>query len=534
MLKARGVYIENAPWADKRQPLAVIDAASIEFTWGSLFKTPRVISRLVLHDAEIDLERQADGLSNWRLRQPQDRGPGLYLIQTLEAHSSNIRFANEGLALDVRFKTSPIEVPAAWDGSSSEETLPSHVDFDGSFHDIPFRGAATTEDVVTFYDTGRLFRLQGELKAGGATLNLAGQFADVLSAVTVDADAVVMGTTLAPFAKFIGRRSAEPRSFSLDGHVKGSAEDYAGKGIRLHIGASDVSGDGRYARDERKTVIRSVLRSNLMDLDDVAWLAGPGAKSDAETSHSSNHFAERAPLQLDISYEARHLHMARVAALQSLSLRATTRGDVLALPKFDLGLADGHAKGWLELDQSRKPRKVSGTVAWEDVHLETLLPAQSGKGRVTGVLRGKARVESAGDTFVALAKALSGSASVSLANGQISSLLDAEIGLQGGKILRNLIGGSKLIPIICATLVVAAEKGHGSIQTLVLDTERERTTGTGTIDLPGEALDLVLTSEAKQPSLLVINKSIRLHGSWLNPARSLIDRAASSEEECKS
>ena len=49
-------------------------AASFTFSLRGVWEGRPVISRLVLHDAEVSLERQADGLRNWRLRIPAIAG----------------------------------------------------------------------------------------------------------------------------------------------------------------------------------------------------------------------------------------------------------------------------------------------------------------------------------------------------------------------------------------------------------------------------------------------------------------------------
>ncbi len=48
---------------------------------GTLFDDRSLVALLELKDADVDLERQADGLRNWRLNNPENRGPGKYLIQ---------------------------------------------------------------------------------------------------------------------------------------------------------------------------------------------------------------------------------------------------------------------------------------------------------------------------------------------------------------------------------------------------------------------------------------------------------------------
>ena len=100
-LRLRGVRIENAPWADARP---FIDAGELRATFllSSLIDKRPVISRLVVIDADIDLERQVDGLRNWRLIHPDDRGPTRVRLMSIEAIRSKIRFAHRALEIDVQ------------------------------------------------------------------------------------------------------------------------------------------------------------------------------------------------------------------------------------------------------------------------------------------------------------------------------------------------------------------------------------------------------------------------------------------------
>ncbi len=95
-VRLRGVYIENAPWAVNKQPLVVAGEAAFTFSLRSLLERRPIVTRLVLHDADVDLERQADGLRNWRLRNPDDRSPGRVKVMTLEAYRTRIRFNHGG------------------------------------------------------------------------------------------------------------------------------------------------------------------------------------------------------------------------------------------------------------------------------------------------------------------------------------------------------------------------------------------------------------------------------------------------------
>ena len=74
--------------------------------------------------------------------------------------------------------------------------------------------------------------------------------------------------------------------------------------------------------------------------------------------------------------------------------------------------------------------------------------------------------------------------------------------------------------------VARAVIGRATIRSLVIDSERTRTLGSGTIDLGRRALDVVLTPEAKQPGLFILDRSIHLHGPLREPRHDLVARVA--------
>ena len=74
-----------------------------------------------------------------------------------------------------------------------------------------------------------------------------------------------------------------------------------------------------------------------------------------------------------------------------------------------------------------------------------------------------------------------------VSGGTISSLLDAKMGLQGGRVVRSMLVGAEPIAIRCAAAVLDVERGTARIRSLVVDSERTRTLGSGTIDLGKEA-----------------------------------------------
>ena len=87
-----------------------------------------------------------------------------------------------------------------------------------------------------------------------------------------------------------------------------------------------------------------------------------------------------------------------------------------------------------------------------------------------------------------------------------------------------MLVGAEPIALRCAAVVLDLERGAAKIRSLVVDTERTRILGSGTIDLGKERVDVVLTPEAKQAGLFILDRSIHLHGPLREPGHELVAR----------
>ena len=113
-----GVRIANAPWADASRPFAVLEQAVFQLAWQRL-DGRWLVTRMILRDGEVHLLRQADGRRNWRLRDPENRGPGRFWFQSLEPHRIALSFVHEGVAFDLNSRASDL---AAADTATSGDT----------------------------------------------------------------------------------------------------------------------------------------------------------------------------------------------------------------------------------------------------------------------------------------------------------------------------------------------------------------------------------------------------------------------------
>ena len=196
------------------------------------------------------------------------------------------------------------------------------------------------------------------------------------------------------------------------------------------------------------------------------------------------------------------------------------------MSRFDIGVAEGHATGKASVDTASRPLRGDAEVDVSAIRVEALLPAKAARSLVSGALHGHAALRASGDSAAALLASASGTVSASVTGGTISSALDARMGLQLGRVVRGILLGAQPIALRCAAAVLDVERGTAKIRSLVVDSERTRTIGTGSLDLAKEALDVVLTPEPKQPGLFNLDRSIHLSGPLREPRHELVARVA--------
>lgn len=534
-VRLRGVYIENAPWADTKRPLAVAGEASFTLALKSLWDEKLVVSRIVLKDAEVDLERLADGLRNWRLREPDYRGPGRFKVLALETHRSRIRFAHRGIELDVVGKSTPAlhAKPGSEPSAQPDPTLSTKIDFDGKFRGTAFAGAVLTGDLLTIQDTGRSFALRGHASSGNTRIYADGTFADLLTLSTIDAKLRITGPSLAKLQPFVDLDLAS-RQFEADARLQKNDNHYALEQLRAKIGTTDIAGELTFHGDgdgeERgRPVLRATLRSESADLADFDAVASPAA----EQAGSERLFPQGAlgaerlqAIDAHVSIIARRLRSAAVPALESLKITVDLDDGILNVKPIALGLAGGHASGAITLDAKRKPPSAQMALDFRGMQLDRLLPTLASKRVSSGSVKANVKLSGRGNSLSAIAGSATGSMSLQMVGARISNLLDAKLGQNFGKVLRLIISGDRAIVVHCAAIAFDFENGLGKSRAILFDTEQTRIDGSGTLNLRDETLDLLLDPTQKKPGAFSRHSAIRVQGALKHPAFALDANAA--------
>ena len=209
-VRMRGVYVANAPWASTQAPFVQAREASFTVSLRSVWEGRPVVSRLVLVDADVDMERLEDGRRNWRVREPDRTAPGRLTIHTLEAHRTRIRFLNRQTGLDL----TTVALPT--DGAGE---LTTRVAFKGTYRGAAFSGEAFNQGVVSFRGSGFTFPLRGFLVSRNTRIELDGLFTDFFDLGPMDTRIRVAGPTLALLHPFIPIHPPDSRPFDFSAQL---------------------------------------------------------------------------------------------------------------------------------------------------------------------------------------------------------------------------------------------------------------------------------------------------------------------------
>lgn len=525
-VRLRDVYVQNAPWASNR-PTAVIGAASFTFSLRSVWERRPVISHLVLHNADVTLERQADGLRNWRLRNPDDRGPGRIKVLRLEPHRVTLRLVRHDIALDVTAATRPD--PTKGNAVMADAAHPLTIVFEGKYGPAKFEGATATSEMITLIDTGSAFPIRARMTTGSTRLDFDGTIADLYRPSSIDGDLRVAGPTLAQIGPFFRTSLPASRPFEFRSVFRNGNGTTSFAKLQGRIGSTRLEGNVSFDPVKERPRIDAVLRSPMADLADFGFLTedavGDEEKGRApRRAHPSVGSDRLRSIDAHVAVAFAKVQAKDFPELESLRFTADIEDRVVVLQPLEVGIAGGRVQGRVRVDLRRQPVVVKAKADLDAVRIERLLGRHRLGSQVAGPLSGRLDLRSHGSSMAALIDSVSGTAEISMDEGTISNRLDAKLGLNGGKLLRLMFAGDRTIGIHDAKLAIDFQDGIGKSGTLRLDTDQTHTEGIGVIDLRTELVDILLQPQPKKPTILALRSAIRVHGALRRPEVSLVKR----------
>ncbi len=364
---------------------------------------------MVLRDGEVDLERSADGLRNWRLSNPDYRGPGRYKVLSLQAERASLRFRHEGADLDLRASARPSDVT----GAEAAAALPTQIEIEGEWRRLPFKvSAATGSGVDLSRDRPDVFaaRFRHGWRRPARPRRRARRHRSRAARRRPNRSRRAFARAVRGVHR--SRRGTTSRATRVAGTLKAGGGSYALTSAEARIGATDLAGELGWKRGDERSTVRAHLTSDSAEVADLRWLSAlrpvamraiaPATIASAAVSSapvaSAPARALARSIDADLSLAARRLHAADLPWLQSAKVDATLVDGQLSVPRFDVGFAQGHGAGHASVDMRERPLRAEVDLALRGARVEQLLREPAGKERIRGALQGRAQLRASGDS----------------------------------------------------------------------------------------------------------------------------------------
>ena len=427
---------------------------------------------------------------------------------------------------------------------------------------MPLKARGNGGPVLGLRDETTPYPLKAEFTIGQTGVKIDGAITSLLRFTAMDMRLSLRGASLAQLFPLLGIAFPETGPYATEGHIVRQAKTWRYEQFAGRIGDSDIAGTVDVDVGGARPVMKAALVSKVLDFADLGPLlgarpgsvqaakqaaapvgkapapaAGPAATASkpAGPSDTASSPAAATPavarvlpdlpfktdrwasVDADVSLKAGAIRRAKELPLENLVTHLSMRDSVLKLDPLDFGIAGGHLNAVITLDGRKDPIQAHAQVRARKLSIARLFPTVDLNQNSVGQINGEFDLAGHGNSVGRMLASSSGKAGLVVGKGEISKLMMEKAGLHLWEILQISVSGDKLVQLRCGIADFTVKQGVMTANALVFDTEITTLTGTGSIDLGREQLDLTLKQKTKSTSPLAFRAPIHVGGSFAKP-----------------
>jgi uncharacterized protein involved in outer membrane biogenesis len=517
------VRFANADWGS-RPELLTVQKLELEVALIPLFSGEIQVKRLVIVAPDILLETDAEGLGNWEMPgaaggSAPSEDDGEVVLPSI--HNAVVRDAKvtyldgrTGEAIQLSFSNMALRRTSA--------AVPLEVVLEGAYNGAAFKADGAVgllRDLIS----AAPYPVQLSLAVGGATIDIDGEIADPMTGGGIDLKIHARGQSLADLSAVAGTELPAIGPYDLSAQVTQDGASYKLTGLTAKIGDSDIAGNATLALGGARPALSGNFTSANLNLGDLAP-GGDEAAAPAATGAQKYVFTED-PLPFDglkaadaeIELNAKRLVLPSGLVFTDLNVSLSLQGGKLAVEPFSAGFSGGTLAGSMSLDAGKKTPPLTVKLNADGIDYGALLKSLDVTDGITGSLDAEVDLRSAGASLRAIAAGLDGRIEVTGGTGSISHGLVQAAGAGVTQMMSGWTEGSSDLRLNCIVVRLPIAGGVASSEVILLDTASATVGGEGGVDLRDETLDLKVTPQAKETSLLSLAVPFLIQGTLTKP-----------------
>jgi len=508
-LRVEGVSFANADWA-KADYLLRADAIEASIRVLPLFAGRVVLPEVHLQGAELALEQDEDGRKNWILKEdPEDQKKESRLsVQLLTVTDGRLIWEDAWREHSFTADLSTDETGIAFTG-------------EGTYAGMPLKAEGHTGHVLGIRDETTPFPIAGQIKIGDTAATFEGTLTGLIGFKGIDLDfKQLSGQTMEELYWIIGLAFPDTSPYKVSGRLLHSDgmwrfEKFAGK-----VGESDLAGTLQVDTNGKRPFMHGELTSKTLNFADLGPLVGTNQERQGSGVLPDAPFnVERwESVDADVRLKAGTIKRPKALPIEALNTRIQMHDQVLSLDPLEFGIAGGKLTGTVRVDGNKEPVRGAVNMRVRGMELAKLFPTVKQAQDSQGSLNGLVELDGTGSSVGELLGSSNGKIGIYMDEGKISEFLMELVALQLWEAAAIKLKGDRDVDVRCAIADFNVKDGVASTNAFVFDTRDIVVSGSGTINLKNEEMDLKLKPQPKDRKLGSLRTPLHIEGTFSEPS----------------
>ncbi len=490
------------------------------------------IPRLQVKEANVLLDRDAQGVNNWTLKKDEPekaKSNWTFDLEKVMLEKVNVQVADEAsqLALDAELDSLK---------ETSKEGYGIAFKAKGRYNQADIKGEGQTGDILSLRDSSNAFPLQGKVSVGETSIGIEGSLTRPQQLASLDVRLTLAGDSMADLFPLVGVALPQTPPYSTEGRLigllEGDNDKWRYEEFKGVVGESDLEGTVEYQVREPRPLLTGDVHSKLLRFKDLGPLIGAdtsdvkgaGTKDD-KVKQPRNKALPVAPINtevwaaMDADVKFRGLKILRMEALplEDIEAHIKLNDSVLSLVPLNFGFAGGTLGNTITLDGRGEKLQAQMVIAARHLKLKKLFPGAESMNASFGELHGDAKIKAQGSSIAELLGHSNGEASALVSRGTVSRFLLEAAGLNVANMILVKLFGDEQVILNCVAADFTVTDGLMKARLFKLETDDTTVDITGTINMRTEVMDLDIRPENKTVRIFTLRSPLYAKGTFKDP-----------------
>lgn len=527
------VTFANAPWGT-RPDMLKLKRLDVQVALLPLLSKQIEVKRLVLVSPDILLETNAKGEGNWVFSkaapaaQPAKPAPAsgapaaLPIVNKVSIQNGVLTYID-----GVTHKKTVLDLDNL-SAQANSSSSPLTIAVNGKYNGNPFSIDGTVGPMGELQAPSKPYPVDITAEAGGAKVKLSGTIAKPMQAKGFNLDVSVNGSNVADLGALTGSAMPKIGPYSLAAHLGEAQGGIKVEHLKAALGKSDLAGDALLLQGKTPT-LKGTFSSKLIDLAELSAAAGGGAKAAEKPAAPSGggkgggKLFSDAPLKLDglkaanadVKLSAQTVKTPNGVELHNVVAGLALNNGLLTLKPVTADMANGKLSADVVVDARQPQAGVTVDAKANNIDLGALVKEMKINQKIEGKANFDSAIKGSGSSVHGIMAGLNGHTDFAMGESHIDNTY---MKILFADLAKAVIGGGDASKINCVLSHFDINKGVAVSKALIMDTDTVTMRGSGDINLGTEQIDMVLTPDPKEVSLVNLAIPVKITGPLTSPS----------------